>query len=247
MQKKKLPDTSSSSAWQENIKKQDRSDKAKKYGIWGIIIAVCVVGFAGLAYLTNKTTTSPSIAGKEETNLRKVDDSDIIVGNPKAKITLMEYGDMQCPACAAYNPLVNQVLDDYKGEVRLVYRFFPLTTVHKHAYLSAQAAYAAWKMDKFDDMKNKLFDKQGDWEALSDPDAQNAFVDYAREVGLDQDKFKELMLSKEAKEYVSRSEKEAIGLGLNSTPTFFLGNVFIAPKNLSDFKSLIDQKLSSKQ
>jgi protein-disulfide isomerase len=245
MQKKnRLPDTSASSNWQENLKKQERANGLKKIGIWAGIIAICIVGFAGLVYFVNKSTGSVSVAGREEPNLPKVSGSDIIVGNPEAKETIIEYGDMQCPACAAYNPIVNQVLATYKDQVRLVYRFFPLPQ-HQNALIGAQGAYAAWKMGKFPEMKDKMFDAQAQWESLSDADAQAKFIGFAKEIGLDQDKFKSLMNSQEAKDFVQHDKNEANTLGLNSTPTFFLGNKLITPNGFDSFKSLIDSDLKA--
>lgn len=246
MQKKKtLPDTSASSSWQENIKKQQRSDGMKKYIIWAGIIAVCVVALGGLIYFANKSTGAASVAGQVESNLPKVTSDDIIVGNPKASETITEYGDMQCPACAQYNPLVNQVLDSYKGKVRLVFRFFPLPQ-HQNAWVSAEAAYAAWKLGKFPEMKDKLFDSQADWESIPNADAQSKFIGFAKSLGLDQTKFKTLMDSQAAKAFVQNDDNEATSLALNSTPTFFLGNKLIVPQSLTDFKTLIDADLKNK-
>lgn len=245
MQKKKnLPDTSASSAWQENINKQKRTENTRKYGIWIVVIALCIAGLAGLVFLTSKS--GPSTTPVENANLPKVRASDIILGDKKAKVTLTEYADFQCPACATYNPIVNQVLDNYKGKVKFVFRFFPLLSIHKNALISGQAAYGASKQNKFAEMKDILFDKQADWEGLGDP--REVFMGYAATIkGLDAIKFKTDMNSAEAKNAVSNGEKEALGLGLNSTPSFFLGNKYIVPKGYDDFKTLIDQELKNSQ
>lgn len=246
MQKKnKLPDTSASSSWQENVKKQQVNQSFKKYIIWTGIIAVCVVALVGLVYFANKSTGGASVAGQVEPNLPKVTSEDIIVGNAKASETIVEYADVQCPACAAYNPVVNQVLDNYNGKVRLVYRFFPLPQ-HQNAVIGAQSAYAAWKLGKFAQMKDKLYDTQADWGELPNDQAQAKFLEYAKSLGMDQNKFKNLMGSQAAKDFVQSDNQEASSLGLNSTPTFFLQGRLIVPQGLSDFKTLIDADLKNK-
>ncbi|MEK9175840.1 MAG: thioredoxin domain-containing protein [Patescibacteria group bacterium] len=241
MQKKKnLPDTSPSFNWQENIKKQQRQDNMKKYGIWLGIIALCVAGLAALVMLATKT--SAPITPVEQPNLPKVTSEDIMLGDPKAKVTIIEYADMQCPACATYNSIIDQVLENNKGKVRLVFRFFPLRNLHQNALISAQAVYSANKQGKFSEMKDILFNKQSAWETEKDP--RSIFEGYAATIkGMDIEKFMADMNSDGAKNVVLNGEKEAIGLGLNSTPSFFIGNKYIVPKGYDDFQALIDQEL----
>jgi protein-disulfide isomerase len=244
MQKKKnLPDTSVSSAWQENINKQKRSENMKKYGIWAGIIALGVAGLFGLVLLAGKSV--PGVTPVENANLPKVRSTDMIEGDKKANLTITEYSDFQCPACAKHNPIVNKLLDNNKGKVKLVYRFFPLTSLHQNAMISAQAAYAANQQGKFKEMKDILFDKQKDWEDLGDP--REVFAGYAATIkGMDVNKFSADMNSEQAKNAVLAGEKEALSLGLNSTPSFFIGIKYVTPQGYDDFKALIDQELKSK-
>lgn len=246
MQKKNLPDTSASSNWAENVKKQQKDQSAKKYIVWAGIIAVCVLAFVGLVYFANKSGASAITAGQPVPNLPKVSSSDIIEGNKNAPVTLYEYADLQCPACAAYNPLVNQVLNNYKGKVRVVFRFFPLIGTHSHAALGTQAAYAGFKMGKFKELKDMMFDKQPEWSDLSDSQAQDKFVSYAKSLGLSGDKFRQTMDSTQAQSVAQKSYNDATKLGLRSTPTFFLDGKSISPGGYNDFQSLIDQELKTK-
>lgn len=186
-------------------------------------------------------STSNNSAPVEVSNLPAPRSSDIIVGDKNAKVIITEYADFQCPACAAANPFTNQVLDEYKDKVKLVYRFFPLRNIHKNALISGQAAYAAWRLGKFSEMKNMLYENQADWENLGDP--RETFLGYAKQIELDNDKFNTLMDSEDAKNAVLNGEREALGLGLNSTPTFFIGNKKFSPRGFEDFKKLIDEEL----
>lgn len=242
MQKKDYSSEHQSSSWQDNIKKQERTDMFKKIAMWAGIIAVSIAGLAGLVVLADRSSGSSQQAPVESANFPKINENDIVLGDPSAKVTFTEYADFQCPACASYNPVTNRLLEEYKGKAKLVYRFFPLKSIHKNALISAQAAYAAWKLGKFSEMKDMLYDNQKDWEALSDP--REIFEGYASTIGLDVEKFRGVMNSDEAKKAVEAGEKEAIGLGLNSTPSFFIENKKIQPSGYDDFKKLIDEELN---
>lgn len=242
MQKKNYG--SEHSAWQDNLDKEKRESLIKKLVIWG---GIGLVTIAGVALLVKMSGGASLQTTEVVANLPKVSAEDIVVGDKSAKLTLIEYSDFQCPACALYNSIVNQVLSNYPGKVNLVYRFFPLTTSHKNAVVSGQAGYAAWKLGKFSEMKDELFNNQGDWESLSEDEAKKAFIEYAKGIKLDEDQFTKLMNSNEAKAAVLAGEKSALSLGLQGTPTFFLGNKQINPGGYEDFKKLIDTQLGSQQ
>lgn len=242
MQKKDYD--SGHSNWQENIDKEKRKNLIQKLVIWG---GIGLITIAGIALLVKMSGGGNSQTTEVATNLPKISASDIIVGEKTAKVNIIEYSDFQCPACAAYNPIVNQLLSTYPGKVNLVYRFFPLTSIHKNSIVSGQAAYAAWKLGKFEEMKDELFNNQKDWENLSEDKAKEAFIEYAKSIKLDVDQFTKIMNSDEAKGAVLAGEKGALGLGLGGTPTFFLGNKQIKPTNYDDFKRLIDDALNVQQ
>lgn len=225
--------------WQEKEKLAQRNAKVKKYGIWaGVVIAVAL-GILGLMWIVTTPTSAPT----GQANIAPVSKRDITNGDQSAKVTLIEYADFQCPACAAYKPLVNQLLTDYKGKIYYVFRMFPLETPHPNAVISAQAAYAAYKQNAFLQMDDMLFTKQTEWATLSDP--TTAFSDYAKLLKLDVDKFKTDMKSDEAKKYVKDSKNEALSEGINQTPTFFINGVQIQnPQSYDDFKKLIDKALA---
>jgi len=243
MQKKTLSQENSGTNWEANLKKQERSEMIKKVALWGGVIIACIAGLAILVQLANKQ--GPTAEPVVNENLKAVSTTDIILGNPEAKIVVYKYSDFQCPACATYNSIMNQLLTDYDGKVKVVYRFFPLTSIHQNAVISGQAGYAAWKLGKFKEMKDLLFEKQKDWESLKDP--REVFISYAEIAGMDPLEFEKIMNSPEAKKAVEDGEKEAISLGLNSTPSFFVGNKQIAPNGIEGFKTLIDAQLKGEE
>ncbi len=228
--------------WQEKAKLEERNAKVKKYSIWAGAALLVGLVILGLVWLVNSPSSNSS---GTSANVAPVSKKDITNGQSKAKVVLIEYSDFQCPACAAYHPLVNQLLTEFNGKIYFVYRMFPLTNIHPNSHISAQAAYAALKQGKFFEMGDLLFNNQKDWADSSDP--RGTFMDYARQLKLDLKKFETEMNSDEAKNYVNDAENQANSEGINATPTFILNGVKIQnPSSYDDFKKLINNELNKK-
>jgi protein-disulfide isomerase len=226
--------------WQEKAKTDARNTKIKKFSLWGgVILVFLIVAFVLVQVVTTPTQPTQTI------NIAPVSSRDISEGNPKAKVILIEYADFQCPACAAYHPIVDQLLSNYGNKLFYIYRMFPLTNAHPNAIITAQAAYAAYKQGAFFKYDGQLFNKQTEWADLQDP--KTAFVDYATLLKLDTVKFKTDMLSSATQKYVQDSENEALSEGITQTPSFFInGNLIQNPSSYDDFKKLIDAALNKK-
>jgi protein-disulfide isomerase len=159
-------------------------------------------------------------------------------GNQYAKNVLVEYSDLQCPACGAYEPLVRQLMKDFDNQMLVVYRHFPLTTVHPHAQLASQATEAAGLQGKFWEMHDLLFDRQNSWANTADTEA--TFKGYAKELGLDETKFAADLNSETVKKLIQEDADEALRAGIDSTPTFYLnGKKIKNPATYVEFKDLI--------
>ena len=174
----------------------------------------------------------------------EVTDEDTYLGNKDAKVTLVEYSDFECPACKAYQDVVKQVIDSYSPEeLRVVFRHFPLRSIHPKADLAAQAAEAAGEEGKFWEMKSLLFEKQSEWKAEKDP--RGLFSAYAQSLGLNVTEFGEDMKSDDdSKERVEKDYQSGVALGINSTPTFILnGTIIKNPQTVDEFKALIEAEL----
>ncbi len=157
-------------------------------------------------------------------------------------ISLIEYSDFQCPACAAHKPLLSQLLTEFDGRLSLTYRHFPLSSIHNNAAASARASEAAGLQGKFWEMHNALFDNQSEWSETADP--TELFIKYASGLGLDVARFQTDLNGDIASARVSADATEAASLNLNSTPTFFLNGRRILPRSYNDFVSAVNQELS---
>jgi Na+/H+ antiporter NhaA len=134
-----------------------------------------------------------------------------------ALVTLVEYGDFECPYCGQAEPAVRGLIREY-GELRFVFRHLPLTDVHPHAQLAAEAAEAAGKQGKFWEMHDMLMDHQ---DALNAPD----LVRYAREIGLDVEKFTADLRRHVGAGQVAEDVDSADLATVSGTPTFFINGI----------------------
>ena len=226
--------------WEEKLKTEKRNKMLKQIGIWIGAAAILIASVYGLIQLANSPQTNPDLA-----KLPPITKEDIATGNPKAKAVLVEYADFQCPACAVYQPFINQLLIDFKDQIYFAYRFFPLFQTHKNAMISAQAAYAANLQGKFWEMDNLLYTTQKSWENSSN--AKEIFIDYAKTLKLDMKKFEADLESDQGKKTINEQYSQGLNIGVNSTPTFFLNGVKIEnPRGYNDFKQLVQNEIDKK-
>lgn len=215
--------------------------------VLSIIGATILILVGAVFYFTKMDSASaPNPDGstpvsEDKQKLLEVASDDWIKGNPEATVTLVEYLDFECEACGAYYPLVKQLAEEFKDDVRFVNRYFPLPG-HKNGMNAAQAVQAASMQGKYWEMHNILFENQKSWgEKASDP---SLFEGYAKQVGLNVEQFKKDVVSKEVKDRVNRDKTSGTQLGVSGTPSFFLnGEKIQNPKSPEDFKILIQAAL----
>lgn len=204
------------------------------------IVALIALSFAYYFYAMNNHTKSGTV--QEVT----VNEQDHIRGTRGGKVTLVEFGDLQCPACAAYEPIVRQVVADNPGVVQFVFKHFPLTQIHPNALLAAKASEAAGLQGKFWEMHDMLYDRQKDWSGSLG--ARSAFISYAGELGLDVAKFTEDLNNESIENKIIAEYREGASLGVQGTPTFFVnGKKIENPGSLDAFNKVIRDAAASAQ
>ncbi len=209
----------------------------------GIIVA-CVVLLGGGIFLASRN--NPTSSGEENTKLLEVTNQDMVKGSKDAQVTLVEYSDFQCPSCAAYYPIIEQLVKDYPTQLRLVYRHFPLTSIHANAWSASTFSQAAANQGKFWEVYAKLFENQKAWSDAKNTDAE--FSKYAKEVGLDWEKAKTDMYSESVINLVRAQQKSGEDLGVNATPTFYVnGENIVLPGGLDQFKKIIEGEMAKTQ
>lgn len=212
--------------------------KMKKASVW--IIALVLIGFLGYKFVNFLQTPAP----QTNPDLVNIVDTDHVRGNKDAKVVLVEYGDFQCPACGVYYPLVKKLEKDFPDNLAVVFRNFPLTSLHKNAMNGAKAAEAAGLQDKFWEMHDMLFENQDEWTGLDNP--EDTFVKYAEKIGIDKDKFLADYKGQEVQDKISADIKVANQIGINATPTFYLnGKKLTNPTSYDAFKSLVQSAVEN--
>jgi protein-disulfide isomerase len=163
-----------------------------------------------------------------------------IKGSPSAAVTIEEFADFQCPTCAYMHPKVNEVRAAFGDRVRIVFRHFPLTNTHPHAYDAACAAEAAGLQGKFWEMQNMIFNNQQNW--ANSQDARRIFVEYAQNLGLDVNKFTDDMLSLTVKNRVDADLQRGRAVNVSSTPAFYINNKPLGG-NLDNLRAEVEKEL----
>jgi protein-disulfide isomerase len=146
------------------------------------------------------------------------EDRDHIQGPADAPVTLVEYGDYECPYCGAAYPIVKQVQERMGDRLRFVFRNFPITTSHPHAEQAAEAAEAAAAQGRFWEMHDYLYEHQ---RHLETPD----LVGYAEALGLDAERFADDLAEHAYAARVREDFMSGVRSGVNGTPTFYINGI----------------------
>ncbi len=157
------------------------------------------------------------------------------------KINLVEYANFQCPACAAYAPLLRQVIQNNKS-VTFVFKHFPLVQIQKNSLIAAKATEAAKLQGKFWEMHDILFQNQEEWSGASN--TYDLFLTYATTIGIDTKKFTVDIESKAIEDKVLADFSEGVSLGVQGIPTFFInGKKITNTTSYEDFDKIIKDEI----
>lgn len=169
---------------------------------------------------------------------RLVREDDPALGPPDALVTVVEFGDFQCPACGALHPVLRQIKEaNAKGSVRFVYRHFPLPQ-HEFAPLAAEASVAAQQQGKFWEYHDLLFENQS---SLERADLER----YAEQLGFNMDEFRKALDGHTYQDAVRQDVSDGTAVGVNSTPTLYINGVrYTGQYSIDALRAAIDQAQS---
>ncbi len=210
-----------------------------------VIIGVVFLGAlgGGLAlYRSSKSSAPPQTPPAGAPNMFESFSPHVRGGN-NAPITLEEYGDYQCPPCGALFPMIKTIEAQYGSNLRFVFRQYPLTTAHPHALVAAHAAEAAGLQGRFWEMHDRLYENQQKWSEEVDP--RPLFINYARDVGLDVDRFIADMNGPQVEARVTADRLRGRSMGVTGTPTLFLNGRMLPVEmmSLEGLRTAIDKML----
>lgn len=201
--------------------------------IIGTIVLIIVV-----AFVFSGSSSSPDQA----TDVNLTEGARHFYGNPESAITVVEFSDLQCPACRAAQPLVTSLKEQYGDQINVVFRHFPLDTIHPNARMAAVATEVAAESGLFWEYAELLFDRQEEWSSIASRDElETQLAAFASELEMDEDQFRERMQDATLADAVEADRQVGLSAQVDSTPTFFVQGVKTsAPQLISAVESLLE-------
>ena len=192
---------------------------------WGVLVCFLALAVGGLLWIAGRAPALGANAYLSD----QPNGEDHVKGSRDARVVLVEYSDFQCPACGRYDPIVKAAHEKFGDDLLVVYRHFPLMSIHPNGLIASRAAEAASLQGKSWEMHDLLFEFQPDWSVLPSP--RDSFIRYATQLGLDTTQFTEDLSSSVVENVIRRQIKSGNALRVNSTPTFYLNGVLVENPN----------------
>src|ERR1700743_4007379 len=165
---------------------------------------------------------------------------EVFVGDPKAPVTLMEYGDYESEACAKVNEVVEKLLHQFQGKMRFNFRHFPLTKIHQHAMKAAEASLGAAQEGKFWEMHTMLFQHRRRLGAIS-------LREYAKDCGVGNKKFLDHLGNSTYGGQVKSDLLEGLDKGVRDVPAFFINDkLFTGKPTFDNLRKGIEEALAAR-
>ncbi len=199
-----------------------------------VVLLVIIFVIFGSKVSTSSSTTPIS---------KLIENATHMTGKTDAKVTVVEFGDYECPACGQFNPTADQLIAVYgkNPDFNFVFRNFPLPQ-HKNALIAAEAAEAANAQGKFLEMKSKLYSNQDQWKESETP--IDVFAGYAEELGLNVAKFKSEVLANKYQSIITGDLSLGSEIGVSWTPSIYVnGELLQTLPSFDEMKNIIDNLL----
>lgn len=198
-----------------------------------------------VAAVTNDATNpSPSVAAANDqptgpVKLPDVTKDDHVLGQVGAKVTVMEFADLQCPFCQKFHPSIKQLAQEYGDTIAIVYKHFPLDSIHPQARPAALASECLAEQDKFWEFIDKSFENQ----ELLGPDF---YLSTAKSLGVKESKFKTCLDTQKYAGRVDQDAQQGEQAGVNGTPTTFVNGIAVSgAQPYATLKAAVDRALAS--
>lgn len=214
-----------------------RRRSTARWVVWVIVIVVIGGGVWALASAGSSGNSSGGL------DLMKQDTTDPYLGSATAAVVVREFSDFQCPACKAAQPLVAKLKEEFGDSIKFEYNDFPLIAIHENSLVAAEAGQCALDQEKFWAFHDRMFERQGEWEDLSNNDAKERFKAYAGDLGMDAARFASCLDSRQMKDRVQQDINQGNAAKVSATPTFFVNDEQITGvPDFEDLKALIERE-----
>src|SRR6185503_17138199 len=163
-------------------------------------------------------------------------------GPETAEVTLVEFGDYQCPSCGAYHPFVKEILNRYPKQVRLEFHHFPLISIHPNSMAASKAAEAAGLQGHYWEMHDALCEYQPSWSTRPDP--KPTFASIANSIGINGTILTQSMDNPQLQDRILKDVEQGNTVGIQAVPTFFIdGQQVHINLSMEDFVQVIESHL----
>ncbi len=227
-----------------------------------IAISILISGTIIKDTVANNTSTDVKNDKKQDSIFtgKSIDDTDYVEGKVNSKVLVLEYSDPECPYCILAYPTIKRLREEYAGKVAFVYRHFPLTQIHAHAFAESQAIACAGVIggtQKYYSYMDTLFEYKVPRQSQTNSSPQlptTGKEDFAKSVGIDVAQFSSCLSNSKSADMVNASTNDGVQAGVDGTPTTFVlvknGNKYDIVANISGaqqysyFKTAVDEALS---
>jgi protein-disulfide isomerase len=203
------------------------------------LLAVFAV-VVGVAVLVTEPSAEPGgaqVAGASRSVPVVREDSHVLDDAGEGAPVLVEFLDFECEACLAAYPLVEQVRQEYAGELTFVVRYFPIDG-HANSMNAAVAVEAAAQQGTFEDMYERMYQTQAEWGEQQESQAP-LFRQFAQDLGLDMEAYDAAVADPATRQRVEQDRQDGMALGVQGTPTFFLDGELMQLSSAEDFRAQI--------
>src|SRR2546423_5112840 len=227
---------------QRNAVRESRASTRPKAFMW-VLGLIALVGVAALGYVATRQKPKSVEANEVADTSNAGPPQGYLLGKPDAPVKILEFADFECPSCAGFSTVTEpdvraRIINP--GLANLTYYDFPLTQ-HRNTLAASNAAACADEQGKFWAMHDRLFQSQDEWNGEATEAPKPFFKRYASEVGLDVAKWETCFDARKYQKRISANLADGLRRGVNSTPTFVIGNrMYPGMRTYDELKRLVD-------
>ena len=200
-----------------------------------VLVAVSLIAASG--------SDEEPVSAAADTGSVLAEDSRLLSESDDGKVEIVEFLDFECEACLAFYPTLERIREEYGDQITIAIRYFPIPS-HRNAQIAAQTVEAAAQQGALEDMYMRMYETQTEWGESQDS-KEALFVSFARDLGLDMERFERDLKSAETIERVQSDQEAGVSLGVQGTPTvFFNGEMLPGMPTYEDLTSRIDAALA---
>lgn len=213
--------------------------------IAAVLLCTALIG-GGVYYAVEQSKPGPRSVALSPLYEARLKEGGWVRGNAQSSVTVVEYADFQCPACQAFNPIVNKAFEQTKDKAKFVFKSYPLTSIHDKARTAAIGAEAAGRQGKFWEMEALLYDNQTSWSVQNDSQFRTIMAGYAESIGLNVEQFKRDLKDSSTADGIENDTADGNKIPLQGTPTIVINGKALAsaPGSTEELVALINAALS---